>query len=106
MPEPATVVTATGKRKSAVARVFLKFGSGNVLVNGKPVDEYFTREVSRILIRQPFEVFHDVLVLDFQRLNRRVATLLDEVAQGLGRGNGRHQRIDERAQQGAVRNHA
>jgi small subunit ribosomal protein S9 len=55
LPEPATVVTATGKRKSAVARVFLKFGSGNVLVNGKPVDEYFTRDVSRILIRQPFE---------------------------------------------------
>ncbi len=47
---------ATGRRKTAVARVRLQLGNGNLLVNGKPMDEYFTREVLRILVRQPFEV--------------------------------------------------
>ena len=54
MPEPQTVVS-TGKRKTAVARVRLRPGSGSIRVNGKPVDEYFTREVLRILVRQPLE---------------------------------------------------
>ncbi|HKE12032.1 MAG TPA: 30S ribosomal protein S9 [Myxococcota bacterium] len=54
MPEPQTVVT-TGKRKTAVARVRLRLGGGSIRVNGKPVDEYFTREVLRILVRQPLE---------------------------------------------------
>jgi small subunit ribosomal protein S9 len=54
LPEPQTVVT-TGKRKTAVARVRLRLGSGTIRVNGKPVDEYFTREVLRILVRQPLE---------------------------------------------------
>ncbi len=47
---------ATGRRKTAVARVRLQLGNGNLLVNGRPMDEYFTREVLRILVRQPFEV--------------------------------------------------
>ncbi len=47
---------ATGRRKTAVARVRLQLGNGNMLVNGRPMDEYFTREVLRILVRQPFEV--------------------------------------------------
>ncbi len=54
MPEPQTVVS-TGKRKTAVARVRLRLGGGSIRVNGKPVDEYFTREVLRILVRQPLE---------------------------------------------------
>jgi len=54
LPEPQTVVS-TGKRKTAVARVRLRLGSGSIRVNGKPVDEYFTREVLRILVRQPLE---------------------------------------------------
>jgi small subunit ribosomal protein S9 len=54
LPEPQTVVT-TGKRKTAVARVRLRLGGGSIRVNGKPVDEYFTREVLRILVRQPLE---------------------------------------------------
>ncbi|HME70149.1 MAG TPA: 30S ribosomal protein S9 [Myxococcota bacterium] len=54
MPEPQIVVT-TGKRKTAVARVRLRLGGGTIRVNGKPVDEYFTREVLRILVRQPLE---------------------------------------------------
>ena len=43
----------TGRRKSSVARVFLKAGSGNIVVNGKPVDEYFARETGRMIVRQP-----------------------------------------------------
>ena len=55
MPEPASIVNATGKRKTAVARVRLKLGNGNVLVNGKPMAEYFPREVLLMRIQQPFE---------------------------------------------------
>jgi small subunit ribosomal protein S9 len=43
----------TGRRKTAVARVFLKAGSGNIVVNGKPVDEFFSRETGRMIVRQP-----------------------------------------------------
>ena len=43
----------TGRRKSAVARVFMIKGSGKITVNGKPVDEYFARETGRMVIRQP-----------------------------------------------------
>ncbi len=55
MPEAQTIIVSTGKRKTAVARVRLRLGSGAIRVNGKPVDEYFTREVLRILVRQPLE---------------------------------------------------
>lgn len=43
----------TGRRKTAVARVFLKPGKGNITVNGKPVDEFFSRETGRMVVRQP-----------------------------------------------------
>jgi small subunit ribosomal protein S9 len=46
----------TGRRKSSVARVFLKTGSGNIVVNGKPLDEYFARETGRMIVRQPLEL--------------------------------------------------
>ena len=42
----------TGRRKSAVARVFLKPGKGDIVVNGKPVDEFFPRD-RRLIVRQP-----------------------------------------------------
>ena len=45
----------TGRRKSAVARVFLKPGNGQFVVNGKPVDEFFGRETGRMIVRQPLE---------------------------------------------------
>jgi small subunit ribosomal protein S9 len=47
---------ATGKRKTAIARVWLKQGSGNIVVNGRPVDEYFERETSRMVLRQALEL--------------------------------------------------
>ena len=47
---------ATGKRKDAVARVWLTKGKGKITVNGRKVEEYFGRAVSRMLMNQPFEV--------------------------------------------------
>lgn len=43
----------TGRRKSSTARVFMRSGSGNITVNGRPVDEFFGRETSRMIVRQP-----------------------------------------------------
>jgi len=45
----------TGRRKSAVARVFLKPGKGEFIVNGKPVDQFFGRETGRMIVRQPLD---------------------------------------------------
>jgi small subunit ribosomal protein S9 len=46
----------TGRRKSAVARVFLKPGKGDFVVNGKPVDQFFGRETGRMVVRQAMEL--------------------------------------------------
>lgn len=46
----------TGRRKSSVARVFIKPGKGVFVVNDKPVDEYFSRETGRMVVRQPLEL--------------------------------------------------
>jgi small subunit ribosomal protein S9 len=46
---------ATGKRKTSVARVRLRLGTGNILVNGRTMEEYFPRETLRMAIREPFE---------------------------------------------------
>lgn len=43
----------TGRRKSAIARVFIKPGKGNIVVNDKPVDVFFSRETGRMVVRQP-----------------------------------------------------
>tara|TARA_B100002051_G_C16148610_1_gene352420 strand:+ start:80 stop:505 length:426 start_codon:yes stop_codon:yes gene_type:complete len=47
---------ATGKRKNSIARVWLKRGSGEISINGKTLDKYFTRPVLRMIVNQPFEV--------------------------------------------------
>ncbi|MEM5947305.1 30S ribosomal protein S9 [Spirochaetia bacterium 38H-sp] len=46
----------TGRRKTAVARVFLRNGNGNIVINGKSLDEYFNREDHRIIVKQPLVV--------------------------------------------------
>jgi small subunit ribosomal protein S9 len=46
----------TGRRKSAVARVFIKPGKGEIIVNDKPIDEFFSRETGRMVVRQPLEL--------------------------------------------------
>ncbi|MCX7792837.1 MAG: 30S ribosomal protein S9 [Thermodesulfovibrionales bacterium] len=47
---------ATGRRKRSIARVWLKPGTGTILVNHQPVDSYFPRETLRMVIRQPLEI--------------------------------------------------
>ena len=46
----------TGRRKSSTARVFMRSGSGKIVVNGRPVDEFFGRETARMIVRQPLVV--------------------------------------------------
>lgn len=46
----------TGKRKSSIARVWLKPGAGRIVVNNKTLDEYFGRETSKMVVRQPLEL--------------------------------------------------
>ena len=46
----------TGRRKSARARVFLRSGNGQIVVNHRPLDEYFGRETARMVVRQPLEL--------------------------------------------------
>lgn len=54
----------TGRRKSSVARVFLKSGSGNIVINDKPADVYFSRETSRMILRQPLELTNNTATFD------------------------------------------
>ena len=54
----------TGRRKSAVARVFLKTGKGKIVVNDKPVDEFFSRETGRMVVRQPLELTNHAATFD------------------------------------------
>jgi len=46
----------TGRRKSSTARVFLRPGSGNIVINGRNISEYFVRETARMVVRQPLEI--------------------------------------------------
>jgi small subunit ribosomal protein S9 len=54
----------TGRRKSAVARVFIKPGKGAFVVNDKPVDEYFGRETGRMVVRQPLVLTNHLRTFD------------------------------------------
>ncbi len=54
----------TGRRKSAVARVFIKPGKGDFQVNGKPVDQFFGRETGRMVVRQPLELTKNQATFD------------------------------------------
>jgi small subunit ribosomal protein S9 len=47
---------ATGRRKSSTARVFLTKGTGDITINSRPLDQYFGREVARMIVRQPLEL--------------------------------------------------
>ena len=54
----------TGRRKSAVARVFLKKGTGAIVVNDKPADEFFSRDTGRMVIRQPLKLTNHEATFD------------------------------------------
>ncbi|WP_374327102.1 30S ribosomal protein S9 [Azonexus sp.] len=56
----------TGRRKSAVARVFMKRGSGVIMVNGKPVDQFFSRETGRMIVRQPLALVEQLAGFDIK----------------------------------------
>ncbi|MGH8746591.1 MAG: 30S ribosomal protein S9, partial [Burkholderiales bacterium] len=56
----------TGRRKSAVARVFIKPGKGGFVVNDKPVDEFFARETGRMIVRQPLELTKNLASFDIK----------------------------------------
>ena len=56
----------TGRRKSSTARVFLKPGKGQFVVNGKPVDEFFARETGRMIVRQPLELTKNLATFDIK----------------------------------------
>jgi small subunit ribosomal protein S9 len=55
---------ATGRRKESTARVWVKPGTGAVMVNGRPLDEYFGRETSIMIINQPLQVLEQVGKVD------------------------------------------
>src|ERR1019366_4860415 len=54
----------TGRRKSAVARVYIKPGKGDIIVNDKPVDEFFSRETGRMIVRQPLVLTDKLTTFD------------------------------------------
>ena len=56
----------TGRRKSSTARVFATGGSGSIMVNNRPLDEYFGRETARMIVRQPLELTELLDRLDFK----------------------------------------
>ena len=56
----------TGRRKSSVARVFIKAGKGEIVVNGKPIADYFPRETSRMIVRQPLELTNHAITFDIK----------------------------------------
>ena len=55
---------ATGKRKNAVARVWIKSGSGNLSINGKAIKDYFSRPVLNMLVHQPLELTNKKMNVD------------------------------------------
>ena len=60
----ATQYYGTGRRKTSTARVFAKTGSGNIIVNKRPLDVYFGRETARMVVRQPLELVEMTEKLD------------------------------------------
>jgi small subunit ribosomal protein S9 len=58
-------IYATGKRKTAVARVWMKEGSGSFTVNNRNFDDYFTRDVLKKIIQQPLEITNQMGKFDF-----------------------------------------
>src|SRR5260363_419600 len=58
--------TGTGRRKRAVARVFIKPGQGGIIVNDQPMDQYFSRETSLMIVRQPLELTEHAQTFDIK----------------------------------------
>jgi len=56
MPDPSKAIYSTGRRKHAVARVWLQPGTGKIAINRRTLEDYFGRETSRMVFRQPLEL--------------------------------------------------
>ncbi len=54
----------TGRRKSAVARVFIKPGKGAIIINDKSIDDFFSRKTGRMIVRQPLELTNNATTFD------------------------------------------
>ncbi len=54
----------TGRRKSSIARVFIKKGTGKIVINDKPIEQYFSRETGRMIVMQPFDVTNNIGAFD------------------------------------------
>lgn len=54
----------TGRRKSSVARVFIKRGTGKIVINGRPLDQYFHRETGRMIVMQPLQLTENTETFD------------------------------------------
>jgi len=59
-------ITATGRRKTSVARVFLRQGKGVIAINDRSLEEYFGRETARMIVLQPFDVTQTVGSFDIE----------------------------------------
>ena len=55
---------ATGRRKTSIAKVWLKKGSGQIVINGKKYDHYFTREIHKMKLLRPFEIINQTADFD------------------------------------------
>ena len=69
---------STGRRKTSTARVFLRKGKGDIIVNKRPLDTYFGRETARMIVRQPLETSNlldnfDITVTAISKLPSRLA---------------------------------
>ncbi len=56
MAQAQQTYQGTGRRKSSVARVYMQRGTGNIVINKKPIEQYFGRETARMIVRQPLEL--------------------------------------------------
>ncbi len=56
----------TGRRKSSIARVFIQPGKGAIIVNNKPVEEYFSRHTSQMILKQPLELTENQTAFDIK----------------------------------------
>ena len=51
---------ATGKRKAAIARVWMKMGDGKIIINKRPIDEYLSTEIAKMIVAQPLELTNTI----------------------------------------------
>ena len=56
----------TGRRKSSIARVFIQPGKGSIVINNKPVEEYFSRYTSQMILKQPLELTENMSTFDIK----------------------------------------